>query len=781
MIPPRQAVRRSSGTGVTPFAHRITRLTAAIFLCGVLASKPGEAQTIPGCNSLQFRIEQIDVNHIRLIDQVEIDCADWKLYADEADLFVETNELIASGNVVFTSGSSRIAADRLEFDTRTRTGTFYHAFGTAYIGDQVDRSMFGTLEPEAYFWGETLEKLGERKYRLTNGGFTTCVQPTPRWELSSSTVVLNLGDYAVLRNAVLRVKGVPLFYLPIFYFPIQEDDRATGFLIPSYGVGTVKGQSLSNAFFWAINRSHDVTLLHDWFSGVGQGAGAEHRYVLGPGSQGSARTYWLNERAGTRLDSSGGEITESTVPARRSYEIAGSGVQALGSSVVARGHVDYFSDVTVLPLHTQVYEASRRDRRVGGNVTGAWGSYTLNGTVDWNETFFGDTESTVHGSTPRVSFSQAEQLLGRLPVYFSLGSRYAGLLRQRRTGDQESDTGLTRLDVSPVVRVPLTRWPFLTINPSVRWTGTYWTERLDEQTGVQVEDGIARRYFDLQSQITGPVFVRIWDTPDSGYAERFKHVIEPSVTLQRVTAIDNFNQIVQLEGDDSIVGNMTRIAYGVTNRFYAKRPGGGSASVAREILNVAITQSYYTDARAAQFDRQFRTSFNRTAPSHFSPVALMVRATPTNQLSGTMRAEYDTQFRALRTLGADMTTAVGGWLQATGGWSQRRFIEGLPGFNDPSSLDHYLNGSADVRSRGNVVGGFYSFNYDLLCGGFLQQRILGYYNAQCCGVAVEFQTFNFAGLPTSRVRQDHRFNISFTLAGIGTFSNFFGALGGGPE
>ena len=26
--------------------------------------------------------------------------------------------------------------------------------------------------------------------------------------------------------------------------------------------------------------------------------------------------------------------------------------------------------------------------------------------------------------------------------------------------------------------------------------------------------------------------------------------------------------------------------------------------------------------------------------------------------------------------------------------------------------------------------------------------------------------------------QDHRFNLSFTLAGIGTFSNLFGAFGG---
>ena len=58
---------------------------------------------------------------------------------------------------------------------------------------------------------------------------------------------------------------------------------------------------------------------------------------------------------------------------------------------------------------------------------------------------------------------------------------------------------------------------------------------------------------------------------------------------------------------------------------------------------------------------------------------------------------------------------------------------------------------------------------------FLQQRYFAYYNAQCCGVLMEYQTFNFTGLT---IPQDRRFNISFTLAGIGTFSNFLGAFGG---
>ncbi len=62
---------------------------------------------------------------------------------------------------------------------------------------------------------------------------------------------------------------------------------------------------------------------------------------------------------------------------------------------------------------------------------------------------------------------------------------------------------------------------------------------------------------------------------------------------------------------------------------------------------------------------------------------------------------------------------------------------------------------------------------------FLQQRYMVYYNAQCCGVSVEYQTWNFQGSVVGlAVPQDNRFNISFTLAGIGAVPSFLGAMSG---
>ena len=276
-------------------------------------------------------------------------------------------------------------------------------------------------------------------------------------------------------------------------------------------------------------------------------------------------------------------------------------------------------------------------------------------------------------------------------------------------------------------------------------------------------------------QVTGPVFSRIFDRTGSQYASKLKHSIEPYFNLERVSPIDDFSQYVQIDGTDTVVGKVTRMSYGVNNRLFRK-PGDGGNS--REMVTIALGQSYYSDAKASQYDKNYQTSYG-TAPSHLSPLTLQVRATPTEKITAQYRAEYDTKYRAFRTMSADGTVAISDWLHATAGWSQRRFIDGLPGFDNPARLDHYLNSATTWKAWNNRVGGVYNFNYDILHGRFLQQRMLTYYNAQCCGIAMEYQQYNFSGVSTSPVPQDHRLNFTVTLAGIGTFSNIFGAFGGG--
>ncbi len=750
-----------------------------ISICALAGARGVSAQTLEGCGvkweqaSLNF--EQVSKDHLKRSGSVEVTCADMKFFADEVETFVDKHLLLARGNVVFTQGGTRIGAERMEFDTKAKTGAFYHASGTVSLEGRVDRSMFGTQEPEAYFYGEKLEKIGEKKYRISKGAFTTCVQPTPRWEMASGSVTITLDDYALLKNPVLKVKGVPVLYVPILYYPIQEDDRASGFLIPVYGASTLKGQSISNAFFWAISRSQDATIFHDWFSKTGQGLGGEYRYIMSPSSNGNLTTYWLDEHAADIAQPNGTLLHRDP---RRSYRIDGGFNQGLSRRVRARGNINYFSDVSVQQLYNQdIYRSSNRQTRIGGNVTGNWGSYLLTGTLQRDEVFYNQTSSNVVGSLPRIGVSRAEKPIGNLPFYFQVNGEYGALVREDRNGSTRADRGTNRIDFTPTLRFPFTHWPFLTMNSSVSWRNTWWERSKDPATGQPLADSVSRRFFDLQAAFTGPTFTRVFNTPGGGYAEKYKHIIEPNVTVQRITAIDVFDRILQNDGTDTIVGSVTRVNYGLTNRLYAKLRETGAP---REIMSLVLAQTFYTDANAAAYDRYYQSSYHGLTPSRLSPIAAAFRISFTDNTQAEVRTEYDTKFTAIRTVSASGAHHQGRWLDVTGSWSLRRYIKGLPGFDDPKRKDHYLNASTNLRTPRNRLGTAYNFSWDIGRGSLLQQRITGYYNAQCCGVAAEFQAYNFAsGLRTiSGVPQDKRFTISVTLAGIGTFSPPFGGLGG---
>ena len=73
--------------------------------------------------------EQVTATHWRLTGSVELGFqgSTFKFFADEVDLYLDTNRLVAKGNVVFADAEGRIAADEVEFDIGSGVGTFRNA------------------------------------------------------------------------------------------------------------------------------------------------------------------------------------------------------------------------------------------------------------------------------------------------------------------------------------------------------------------------------------------------------------------------------------------------------------------------------------------------------------------------------------------------------------------------------------------------------------------------------------------------------------------------------
>ncbi|HVG86310.1 MAG TPA: putative LPS assembly protein LptD [Vicinamibacterales bacterium] len=737
------------------------------------------AQIVPGWNTKQFTLERLDADRIRLMREVEIEGEKGspnegqKFFADNVELNTRTGELTASGNVVFSTVDARVSADTVVFNTRTKRGTFTNASGIASLGErgQRDRAMFGTLEPDVYFYGEVIEKIDIDKYRITRGAFTTCVQPTPRWEIASGSSIVNLHDYALLNNAIIRVKDVPVFYLPVMYYPIQDDDRATGFLLPTYGRSTYRGQSLSNAFFWALSRNQDATFFHDWFFSRGQGGGTEYRYILSPQSQGNFRLYGLKEDENT----TGG----ATNPARTSYQVAGNVTQALPAGLRGRVRVDYFSDITAQQLYNNnIYQQTFSTRSYGGGVSGAWRGLSVSGQYQRTESFYNSNDSFVSGQAPGVTASFSGRRLGRLPVYASVNTDASKVLWQQRSGTNVADFGIGKFDLLPSIRAPLSTLPFLSLNASVGYRVTFFSESLNPATGRQIEEPVTRRYADMRAEVVGPVFTRVFN-PGNAFAERLKHVIEPNFTVQRITSIDNLKQIPTTASYEYVVGGVTRITYGLTNRMLVRRPspsatpaGGAAAGAPREFLTVGINQSYYSNELASPFDQSYGYSSLFRPPSNFSTVALVTRAMPAQSVGMDFRMEYDPIATERQLVGFGLNGILRSpRVDTSAGWNRQNYQTG-----NQFTSNNYIQQTTTLRLAGNTITGTVQFNYDIARSTMLNQRYIANYNAQCCGLVVEFQSFNYPG--GFVVNQDRRFNVSFTLAGIGSFSNFMGTFGG---
>jgi LPS-assembly protein len=752
-----------------------------VLACAVLLTtfaRPAFAQVVPGWTTKQGTFDRVNADLVLLINEVEIEGeagspnAGQKFFADQIEINIKSGDFTASGNVVFQTPTSRISASSAVFNSKTKLGVFTNATGISSLGERAreNLSMFGTLEPDVYFYGAEIEKVGVDKYRITKGGFTTCVQPTPRWEIVSGRATVNLNDYVMMKNAVIRVKDVPVFYLPIMYYPIQEDDRATGFLMPMYSSATYQGSSIANAFFWAINRSQDLTLFHDWFFTGSTGVGTEYRYLLGPTAQGNFRGYWLDQKEAV--------VNGVQQEARKTQLFTGGLSQGLPLGLSARANINYSTDVTTQQLYSNnFYDATTSRRTVTSGVSGAWSGLSVNSVFTRNEYFSSPTNSTVDGRAPGFSVTYSGGKMPFLPAYFSVTGDAAHVLFINNTPSLTVDKSLNQMDVAPAIRAPLSTLPYLTVNATAAYRATYFSESLADDGRTQIEEAVTRRYADLRADIVGPVFSRVFN-PNNGFAERMKHLVEPAFSVQRRTSIEDQKHLPQVGGAyDTIIGGTTTLTYGLTNRLLVRKKAveGAQTGSPQELLNVQIRQSYYSDETASQFDPAYGNNQGRP-PSPYSPITVSARANPTQPMAVNFRLDYDPRTAAeFKVIGYGLNGVFRtNMVESTTGWSKQNYGTAREGRSNNN-----LQQSTQLRFAGGKYGGTVSFYYDIARSLMNNHSYIAFYNSQCCGISFEYMAYNYAQATNLPINKNRRFNMSFTLAGVGSFSNFFGAFGGG--
>jgi LPS-assembly protein len=535
---------------------------------------------------------------------------------------------------------------------------------------------------------------------------------------------------------------------------------------------------LGMGYYWAINRSYDITYrLYDYNSS----ALAHHVELRGKPTGTSDFDMIVSG-----VQDLSGDPKSGTPPQKYSgVDIYGAGKADLGKGWTGMGLVNYVTSFRFRQEWTQSYtEGIGSEFHALGFVNRDFGSYTFDAAASRTENFQPEipvpgangttdylTNAVIIRKLPEASFSGRDQQVKDLPLWFSFDSS-AGLMSRSEPDfsgstlvyDYKTSPFVSRLRFDPRVS---SAFHFLGIRftPSFGLHEAFYGESQTLEGSLYHTNGsdITRSARDFTLDMMLPAFERVFNKKTI-FGDKLKHVIEPRATYKYQTGIGtDFDRFVRFDEDDLLV-NTNELTLSLTNRIYAKR-----GETVQEIFTWELSQKRYFDPTfgGALIPGQ-RNVFDATAditafafltdPRVYSPVASVVRASPITGLGVQWLADYDPHLHRI----VDSSFSVD--------YRWKRYYWFNVG-NDTVRSDPVLSGFAnqyrfgagfgDPQHRG--INAASNAVYDARNGNLLTWTTQVTYNTNCCGFSAEYRRLNFG------IRDESYYAFSFAIANVGTF------------
>ncbi len=516
--------------------------------------------------------KQGDVYKLR--GDAEIDYRSYVLRADEMTYNAATGEITLSGNVLLSGGphDEHITASHGSYNINTDSGKFFDVVGSTGAKAR-GRGVVLTSSNPFSFTGAEVEKVGRDKFIVRGGRVTSCTLPKPKWTFQAQEIQVVAGENAKMYNSTFRMFGIPVFYFPFVEHPVERLARQSGFLIPHIGNSTIKGFTIGDSFYWAMNRSMDMTLGAEYYSRRGWAQRGDFRWR-------PSETAFLNVNYFGVLDR-GSAITQTifvpgvgnsnvtTNPGGREARLNGEAFLPYGFRGVA--NIDYLSQFLFRVVYAERFnEAINTEVKSVAFLSRTSDGYSLNALAsryqNFQSTQSGDVVTIVHA--PSGEFSSVDRKLSKSPFYWSFDAATEGL--SRRQPSFVTNDVLARFDIAPNISMPM-HWKGWGFRPELTLRNTYYSERTIANSStslVPVSDPINRRALDAAFEIRPPALAKIFDKPVFGH--KLKHTIEPRIRYEKVTGVDNFREIIRFDERD-ILANTNEIEYAIVNRLFAKR------------------------------------------------------------------------------------------------------------------------------------------------------------------------------------------------------------------
>ncbi|MBI5083438.1 MAG: LPS-assembly protein LptD [Acidobacteria bacterium] len=734
----------------------------------------------PGIVLVRGIHQQREGEKYRLRQNAELETAEYLLQADEIDYDQETGIAEARGAVRFVNFQSgeRLWADRADYNLNDKSGTFYKVRGS--IAGKIDpRPGILTSGNPFLFRGEWAEQDGKR-YTLHKGTITNCEGINPWWTLTAPVIDIIPNERALAYKSFMRLRRIPLLYAPVFYKDLSTHPRRSGFLTPNFGNSNRRGLMFGMGYFWAINRSYDVTYRPQYFTQRGLAQTVDFRGKPTDTSDFNAYIYGVNDKGllqedGSRLKQGG-------------YIVAVQGKAQLGAGFYARGVFNYLSNFAFRQAFTESFnEAVFSEVNSTINVSRDWSTFHLNAVMSRLDNF----QSAAAGDTilirklPQLEFDSRDREINQhgLPVWVSWGSS-AGLVRRDQPLFQTRQF-VERFDVEPRVMTAL-RWKEFHLVPAFSIRETHYGSSFrtkDEMTGGEqvTGDNLNRFSREFSAELVMPSLVRIFNAP-RWLGSKVKHSIEPRASFRAVSGVDHFQRTIRFD-EMELLSNTSEADVSVVNRLWAKAPDGQ----VRDFLSWEVRQRRFFDpmfggALAAGQRNVLLSSASLTAyafidqPRNYSPVISTMRVTPRPAFGVEWRNDYDPLRGKMTNSSLTADARLDRYFFSVGHSRVSCVPLGSTAVYRPdmcsSQSDTKVLAPASNQLRGMIGlgqenkrgwnAGFMAV-YDFAASSMQYANTQITYNTDCCAFSGQYRLFHFG------TRNENQFRVALVIANIGSF------------
>ena len=811
---------------ILTFVSHLLLVTAAFTSQLPAPAAPSSGVPVPSQDvTIRARQQEKQGDVYQLDGDVEMWFQSYIMRAEHVTYHDDTGAMEASGRVVFDGGphDAHLVAGHATYNVKDETGTFYDVTGTFGAVVRGSTVVLTTSNPFMIV-GRVVHKVGRNRYIVDDGSITSCTEQVPTWTFNAEKIDLVAGEDAKLYHSTFHLLKLPIFYFPYTKAPASEMARTSGFLLPVVGESTTKGVILGDSFYWAINRSSDLTVGAEYLSKRGFSQTMQYRARPSENSTFELHYFGVIDRGIDVPETVNGQsITEH-------QKQGGEEARMLGANVHGNwresGSVDYLSSflfrLAFSPTYTQ---AVNSEVRSVANISHNSDGYSLNLSAQRYQNFYQNPSNSGYWEQikilhlPMVEFNGLERPVEHSPLLWAVDVSASGLQRSEPGFVTANLVG--RLDIHPRIALPL-HFKGWDLRPEVGVQDTVYTQELTpsalSSVGAATGHELNRRYLETEVELRPPVLEKVFE--NSLFGRKLKHVIQPVFTYRYTTGIGNFANVIRFDGLD-IRSNTSELEYDVIQRVYGRRrstrnepgceaspnaaaakaqpsarnekqppfyiPGVSAVSpkcedeskTTRELMSWEVKQKYY-------YDRNFggalvpgrRNVFTDTidltgiafldSSRLWSPVVSKLRVETTANTDLQWQLDYDSVRGRINSSAAFVEYRLGEYFL---GGSQAFFHVPANSVTvifpkEPQAFNQYrfLVGYGHPNKRGLAGGASIGYDQNL---NFLQYAaVQTSYNSDCCGLSFEYRHTNLPG-----VNVENQYRFAFTLANIGTFGN----------